>query len=540
MFDWIKLFPPYLIFLTLILVIIPTILAIFLRVFLYRYLIDAANKVRRLVTFNSSRGVQPKIVTILEDRFKQASLVLEKVNTEALVDGVYSQEKFNFFGNSLSCEKWDYFCRLLPNLLLAFGLLGTFLGITINLYNLSETISQVGGEADNFIDKFQVPLQSMGIAFITSLIALVCSSLLTLVNLRCNTTSAKYALISSLEDYLDNILQPTIEGKTRLDQAINRMVDQQNEFLTRFHENVTQAVRSSLGSVAQQIAEGNKEATNLAKQVYERFTETAGTLNRGSETFYQSALLLEKQVNSLKEIVQHENFVKYAKTLENSAMCFLEASEMINNSQLSYKLVSATENLDKTQQQFSNTISTVTELIKTVEITIVNLNDSVHEILNFGGKIDGVNQQSRELISLNKEYLETGSLSLQTLGDRIIKSLDSQTNNNNQSNQVLLEKIELTRDYLYTIKSNFVQLINQPTINQEHLITLGDRLSKNMIQENGRTNYHVQIITEKVEKSALSLKEIESVLNKLTVTLNSKSNQSFLDNLSNFNQKNNL
>ncbi|WP_107669110.1 hypothetical protein [Cyanothece sp. BG0011] len=147
-------------------------------------------------------------------------------------------------------KKWDYFCRIFPNLLLAFGLFGTFLGITRNLYSLNETISNIGVEADNFIDQFQIPLQNMGIAFISSLIALACSSLLTLINLRCNTTSAKYALISSLEDYLDNILQPTIEGKTRLDKAINRMVDQQNEFLTRFHENVTQAVKSSLGSVA--------------------------------------------------------------------------------------------------------------------------------------------------------------------------------------------------------------------------------------------------------------------------------------------------
>ncbi|MGB5596408.1 MAG: methyl-accepting chemotaxis protein, partial [Crocosphaera sp.] len=210
MFEWIKLFPLYLIILTLFFVIFPTILAISLRISLYRYLVDAANKVRILLNNQDSRGIQPKIVNILEERFKQASLVLEKVNTEALVDGVYSQENFPFFWGSLSCDKWDYFCRLLPNLLLAFGLLGTFLGITINLYNLSETISQVGNEVgnevENFIDKFQIPLQSMGIAFITSLIALVCSSLLTLLNLRCNTTSAKYALMSSLEDYLDNIL----------------------------------------------------------------------------------------------------------------------------------------------------------------------------------------------------------------------------------------------------------------------------------------------------------------------------------------------
>ncbi|WP_157951176.1 hypothetical protein [Cyanothece sp. BG0011] len=95
-------------FLTLILIIL-TFFAICLRIALYRYLVDAAKKVRRLLNYQESRGSQPKIVAILEERFKQASLVLERVNTEALVDGVYDQEKFPFFWTSLSCEKMGLF-----------------------------------------------------------------------------------------------------------------------------------------------------------------------------------------------------------------------------------------------------------------------------------------------------------------------------------------------------------------------------------------------------------------------------------------------
>ncbi|WP_107669108.1 hypothetical protein [Cyanothece sp. BG0011] len=549
MFDWIDLFPPYLAFLTLILIIL-TFFAICLRIALYRYLVDAAKKVRRLLNYQESRGSQPKIVAILEERFKQASLVLERVNTEALVDGVYDQEKFPFFWTSLSCEKWDYFCRIFPNLLLAFGLFGTFLGITRNLYSLNETISNIGVEADNFIDQFQIPLQNMGIAFISSLIALACSSLLTLINLRCNTTSAKYALISSLEDYLDNILQPTIEGKTRLDKAINRMVDQQNEFLTRFHENVTQAVKSSLGSVADQIAEGNKEATNLAKQVYERFTETAGTLDRGADTFYQASLRLEKQVNSLKDIVQHENFVKYAQTLENSSNSFFKAANTINNSKFSDKLVSATNNLENTQEQFSQTIIMVSELIEKIESTITNLQHSVTEISQLGGQINEVNQQSRELITLNKESLEKESTALQTIGDRLINSLETQTNSNQQNNQSLIELHQQSQQLIELNKTSLERestalqnvcdrlmssLENQTNSTSQNLMNLGDRLTKNLIQENGRTNYQVEIIAEKVEKSALALKEIESILQQLNTTFTSNNNRSPFDNLGNFN-----
>ncbi|MFM7790525.1 MAG: methyl-accepting chemotaxis protein, partial [Microcystis panniformis] len=160
---------------------------------------------------------------------------------------------------SLSCEKWDYFVRVLPNLLLAFGLLGTFFGITLNLTGISTLIDINNVDVQSLGEKLKTPLESMGIAFITSLIGLACSSLLTVINLIFNTNLAKVNLISSLEDYLDNILQPTVEGNSRLDKAVNRMVEKQETFLNNFHKEVKIVLESSLGKVAKEIADGNQE-----------------------------------------------------------------------------------------------------------------------------------------------------------------------------------------------------------------------------------------------------------------------------------------
>ncbi|MFM5983468.1 MAG: hypothetical protein ACKO9I_23510, partial [Sphaerospermopsis kisseleviana] len=125
--------PPYLIFITVVLVILPSLVTIFLRISLYKYLMDLSNKIQRLIK-KQAPGKRLKIIETLEERFKQASQQLEQVNTTALIDQVYSQEKIKGF----TCEQIDYLCRILPNLLLAFGLLGTFLGITINLSTLSQ------------------------------------------------------------------------------------------------------------------------------------------------------------------------------------------------------------------------------------------------------------------------------------------------------------------------------------------------------------------------------------------------------------------
>ncbi|MBJ7296964.1 MAG: hypothetical protein JHC73_11750, partial [Dolichospermum sp.] len=186
--------PPYLIFITLFLVVIPSLVTIFLRISLYRYLINLNNKIQKLIQQGVKKDKDKeegelKIIQILKNRFKQASKQLDYINTGALIDQVYSQEKIK----GLTCEQIDYLCRILPNLLLAFGLLGTFLGITINLSTLSQTINQANAnDVSNLVTELKKPLEGMSIAFTTSLTGLFFSALLTLFNFIFNSGLAKY------------------------------------------------------------------------------------------------------------------------------------------------------------------------------------------------------------------------------------------------------------------------------------------------------------------------------------------------------------
>ena len=367
--------PPYLIFITLFLVVIPSIVTLFLRISLYRYLIVLTNKVQRLIK-SGVRGEQPKIVQTLEARFQQASKQLEQVNTGALIDQVYSQEKINRF----TCEQIDYLCRILPNLLLSFGLMGTFLGITINLSTLSQTINHTNAsDVSNLVSELNKPLEGMSIAFTTSLTGLFFSALLTVVNFIFNSGLAKYRLISSLEDYLDNIYLPEVQGDTRLDKIVNRMVSQQDEFLTNFGKVVREAVEQSMGKVAQQIADGNKETTDLAKQVYERFAEAAGTISRAADDFE----------NSMTE-------------LKSTSQIFKESAETFNQSQFPLHLSLATVDLSNTQQKFSESatsLAATTELIITALIGVENCSQS---LINLGEEIKGINQSSMQVLDLHQ------------------------------------------------------------------------------------------------------------------------------------------
>ncbi len=360
--------PGELILATLVVIVIPSILTIWMRWSLYKYLQDVAEKVQRLIN-DAPGGVQPKIITTLKSRFEKASSQLDQVNTAALIDQVYSQEKFTGF----SIEQIEYLCRIIPNLLLAFGLLGTFFGITINLSALSETLNNTAaGNINDLVGQIQQSLSGMSIAFVTSLTGLFFSAVLTIVNWKFNTGALKYQVVSSLEDYLDNIYLPEVQGDTRLDKIVNRMVEQQDEFLSRFGVTVRDAVESSMAKVAEQIIAGNQQATDLARQVYEKFTESAGTISAAAHQFDIAIY----QLNAKSQI-------------------FKDAANIFANSQFPEKLLAATNNLTQIEERFSNSAGSLAN-------TTTSFNSLVVQLQALGGEIKSVNQISSQILDLNR------------------------------------------------------------------------------------------------------------------------------------------
>jgi exonuclease VII small subunit len=296
------LIPPETKIAILVLVILPAIAVFLLRLSLYQRLEEINNKIYRLLVGGEEEGIQPEIVKRLRNRYQKASQKLEHVNTLALIDSIYKDERVRFLVFKIQFDRADGITRALPNLLIAFGLIGTFLGITSNLTNISEIVtgfSDSNGNITGLVQKLQKPLQDMGIAFSASLFGLSFGSMLTIVNTILNTSIAKQQLIASLEDYLDNIYKPKVQGSTRLDLAIDRMVDAQQQFLLRFHENVGRVLETSFGRAANQIAEECGRINQIAENVYTNFSNAAGTISTGASTFQQAATSLESQTKNL-------------------------------------------------------------------------------------------------------------------------------------------------------------------------------------------------------------------------------------------------
>ncbi|NEU75654.1 hypothetical protein PI95_024605 [Hassallia byssoidea VB512170] len=478
--------PPYLIFFTIVLVILPSIAAFVSRWTLYQHLVGEADKVKMLIGGNKS-VTEPQTVKNLKSRFKQASIQLDNVNTAALIDQVYSQEKikvhFLVFTQEVSCDQIDYFCRILPNLLLAFGLFGTFWGITNSLSEINQTINQTTtNNLTTLVTELKKPLQGMNIAFYTSLIGLLFSVVLTVFNSFKNTSQAKYRLISSLEDYLDNIYQPTIDGHTRLDKAVDRMANLQNEFLTNFGKNVRDVVEQSLGKVAREIAEENKKANQLAKQVYEGFTISSGTISAAATEFK----IAGEELKAKSEI-------------------FKQAAEIFEKSQFPQRLSDATADLANTQEKFSQSAASLAE-------TVISIATAVSEVQRLGEEIRSVNQTSVKVLELHQTnqnslseiipQLKQGATNL----GRVTKKIDN-----------LEEKIANKADSFNGVEVTLTELVGMVRSYTEGvnlgIESLGDRFILNLSEQLDTNNQQFHTIVSNLEGYANQLNvQIDSLM----------------------------
>lgn len=452
---------PVLLISILLFIVLPSFAAIFLRSTLYNQLVYLEQRVRRLIN-RTQRGDQPEIIKELELRFKEASSDLDQVNTGALIEQIYSQQKIGF----LFFDQIEYFCRVLPNLLLAFGLLGTFLGITLNLNQLSQAITNTTQtDINSLLDQLQQPLQAMSIAFVTSLTGIFFSALITALNLIKNTNIAKYKLIISIEDYLDNIYQPEIQGNHRLDKAVDRLVFEFKDFLGRFGITVRDAVESSLGAKIQEIVDVNKQANELACRVYSGFQESSGT------------------------------FAKSVDDLQATTTKFAETAQIFERSNFARLLADAAKDLYVLQNKFNNSTEVLSKSVTTIESAVVESINTNNKLVVLCKQIDDYNQNAIQTLELHRSnqqslseivpYLYQGGTKLQSA----VELLDIlQQKNLDKADS--FERVEVELKTLADTLNKYNQVV------AVGLKNLSDRLVSGISNQSNNQQQQLQVIVE--------------------------------------------
>jgi DNA repair exonuclease SbcCD ATPase subunit len=314
------------------------------------------------------------------------------------------------------------------------------------------------------------------------------------INLIFNTNLAKVNLISSLEDYLDNILQPTVEGNSRLDKAVNRMVDKQQAFLTNFHTEVTRVLESSLGKVAKEIADGNQETAKLVTQVCERLTETAGTLSTGATTFQSSAFELNEQVPIITQA--NREFTKSSQELKNSVLLFKQASELIEKSNFSGNIERFTASLAETQGRFSQSTAILEQNIGEIISSNKRANDLAEQVyLN-------IQESSQKLQNSALGFLEASEkIESSQFADKLVQAtadlmtahqqFANSTTDLNQSTQSLAS---LTQDFQRSMTTMVELGIKITDLNQKSETILEQNQQRSVTEQEKLSNIQGELV----------------------------------------------
>lgn len=447
----------------------------------------------------------------LEKRFREASNNLEQVNTTALIEQIYSQEKVGF----ASCEQIEYICKTLPNLLIAFGLLGTFLGITMNLSSLSQTIKQTNSsDVSSLVQELQAPLQGMSIAFTTSLAGIFFSAIITIVNLFRNTSIVKYKLISALEDYLDNIYLPEVQGNSRLDKAVDRLVDEFTSFLGRFGTTVREAVESSLGAKIQQIVDVNKQATELASRVYKGFQESSGTISSATTEFKHAVIGFESAV---------------AATIANAEK-YQQVAQLFESSDFPQKLAQATNKLADIQNKFSQSAFSLSNTAESIEMAIIETRSSIQNVTQLVAEVNTINHNSTQALVLHQN-------NQQSLAE-IIPQL-SQGAQHLQLAITQLDKLEnqiTTRsDAWNDVQTYLTQLVkkveNYTNKVDKRMKIICDRLEENSNKQAENHAPHLQAILADLQQCTVHLNDTKHESYRIAKLLERQANLSVTDNI---------
>ncbi|WP_330202301.1 hypothetical protein [Cyanobacterium sp. Dongsha4] len=469
---------------------------------MYYNLAKLNNKICELV-HKKNHGINLKFVTELEERFKDVLKQFENVNTIALIDGFFYQEIFSFFWWQVRFEKAEYITKVLPNLLLGFGLLGTFLGITLNLNSINniingDFISEDTANITNLITQLQTPLESMGIAFVSSLVALSCSSVLIIINIFWNVNVEKVSLLNNLENYFDNQYKLEAGEETRLDKAVNRMVRQQEEFLTRFHEKVGQVLERTFQQATDQMMEQNERNHQLSLEVYQNFLSSASALHTGANVFKTSIDQLNDNLDNHWNQMGHlsTKFSDSVELLELSATKIKDSAIKIENSKFGNNLDKLTNNLFSLQDNLSKSISAIATNIQefiSQNQRSQNLSDNIYQNLAllviklekslsvFSDLTEGIKdqnltsmlqqmnqalhssqQQFKELNQLLEERIKSLDSNIEKLPQSLagIDSLNNNLTTLSKLNNIISEEMRKLESYLHSWQSNNQDFLN--------------------------------------------------------------------------------
>lgn len=233
-------------------------------------------------------------VTSARTRYRRAAECIEDVDAQAIAAGeLSSYEAFRIWKWRISIGALSEIVSSAPGVFITIGLLGTFLGLVLNLNELSNILSVGSGSSSaspgDLVDRMSGILGPMSTAFVSSLGGVFFSLLFWLIGLVMGANRFETNSEALLIAYLEQIVQADCNRFSLVRASVERMEICLAEFMSKFGERVGNAIDNAMSKkiddVFSAIATGSNALSTYSKTMH----QGVDSLSESSKIFFKAS-----------------------------------------------------------------------------------------------------------------------------------------------------------------------------------------------------------------------------------------------------------
>lgn len=360
-------------------------------------------------------GDERNFVTSARTRYRRAAERIEDVDAHAIASGELSSYQV------LRLWKWRISMGALaeimgsaPGVFITIGLLGTFLGLALNLSELGTILSVGGGSPSaspgDLVDRLGGILAPMSTAFISSLGGVFYSLLFWVTGLVMGANRVALESEALLVAYLEQVVQADCNRFSLMRASVERMELCLAEFMSRFSDRVGQAIDNAMSQKIEDVFSAIKSGSSALAIYSETMHQGVESLAKSGKTFYESSKYFRDSTFPSEFGQAVDSFVGTAGALSSTArQLSSDLSEIsLNKESLIKDWNQAQSALVESSRSTGKLMDSFNEYTRIMDLSLQELSDSAKQLRAARLAIGKENKLSDDLSRSLLDELEKG------------------------------------------------------------------------------------------------------------------------------------
>jgi len=350
--------------------------------------------------FGDDRG----FVTSARTRYRRAAERIEEVDAQAIASGELSGfEVIRIWKWRVNIGTFNELVTSAPGVFVTIGLLGTFIGLALNLGELS-TILDSGDSSSSvspgdLVERLGGVLAPMSTAFISSLGGVFFSLIFWILGLISGAGQILEETETLLTAYLEQVVQADCNRFSLMRASVERMELCLSEFMAKFSERVGNAIDKAITRKVDEVFEAIKRGSEALESYAKAFDKGAQELHISGTAFYKAANIFAKS--------------SFATDFGDSVSSLVNVSDQLseNAHELSTKIASLSERSDLIEKGWGETVSTINEYSSMANGLLTSTEQYTKAMVDALAELDDASKQLRAArLAIGKENKQSDEL----------------------------------------------------------------------------------------------------------------------------------